>query len=297
MSTTTSPKSPSAAEVRRHVREMWAAVADAWEQHADYVEGRGAELTHRLLAEVAPRAGDRVLELACGAGDVGLAAAALVVPGEVVVSDVAAEMVAIAARRAEARKLTNVTPRVFGVEAIDADDATFDVVLCREGLMFAAEPALAVREIARVLRPDGRAAVAVWGPKARNPWLGVVFDAVGAQLGRPLPPSCMPGPFALADREELQRLLTTNGLDRVVVRELAVPLSAPSFDLWWNRVSALAGPLTTILNGLPEDAQRELAGRLRDAVRPFEANDGTLHFPGLALLASGRRRRKSRRPA
>jgi ubiquinone/menaquinone biosynthesis C-methylase UbiE len=297
VSTTTGPQEQSAKEVRRHVREMWAAVADAWEQHADFVEARGAEVTRRLLSEAAPRAGERLLELACGAGDVGLAAAPLVAPGEVVVSDVAAEMVAIAARRAEARELTNVTAGVFGVEAIDADDATFDVVVCREGLMFAADPALAVREIARVLRPDGRAAIAVWGPKARNPWLGVVFDAVSAQLGRPLPPPGLPGPFALADGAELQQLLTTNGLDQVVVREIAVPLSAPSIDTWWNRVSALAGPLTTILRGLPDDARRELAGRLRAAVGPYESSDGSLEFPGLALLASGRRRHESRRLA
>jgi ubiquinone/menaquinone biosynthesis C-methylase UbiE len=284
-------------EVRRHVQEMWAAVADAWEQHANFVEARGAEVTRQLLAETTPKRGERVLELAAGAGDVGLAAALLVAPGEVVVSDVATEMVAIAARRTEARGLANVALRAFGAEAIEFGDATFDVVLCREGLMFAADPALAVREITRVLRPSGRAAVAVWGPKAENPWLGLVFDAVSAQLGQPVPPPGTPGPFALADAASLERLLVTNGLDSVAIRALPVPLTAASFDQWWSRVSALAGPLTTILNSLPEVAQRELADRLRAAVRPFEENDGTLHFPGLALLASGRRANDARRPA
>jgi SAM-dependent methyltransferase len=61
------------------------------------------------------------------------------------------------------------------------------VVLCREGLMFAFDPAQAAAGIRRVLRPRGRVAVAVWGPRARNPWLGVVFDAVGAVLGAPVP--------------------------------------------------------------------------------------------------------------
>src|SRR6478672_5068773 len=157
MATTTDSQAPSAEQVRRHVREMWAAVADAWEQHADFVEARGAELTRQLLAETEPKPGKHVLELASGAGDVSLAVAPLVTPGEVVVSDVAPEMVAIAARRAEARGLANVSLRAFGAEAIDSDDATFDIVFCREGLMFAADPALAVREITRVLRPGGRA--------------------------------------------------------------------------------------------------------------------------------------------
>ena len=101
MSTTASRQTPSLEEVRRHVQEMWVAVAGAWEQHADFVEARGAELTRQLLAETEPKPGERVLELASGAGDVGLAVAPLVAPGEVVVSDIAAGMVAIAARRAE----------------------------------------------------------------------------------------------------------------------------------------------------------------------------------------------------
>ncbi len=283
MSTTTSTP---ADQVRRHIRELWAAVADAWEQHADFVEARGAELTRQLLVEAEPKPGKNVLELAAGAGDVSLAVAPLVAPGEVVISDVATEMVAIAARRVEARGLGNVSLRTFGAEAIDCDDATFDIVLCREGLMFAADPGLAVREITRVLRSGGRMAVAVWGPRAANPWLGLVFDAVSAQVERPLPPPGMPGPFALSDAERLAQLLSANGLDQVAVRGVPVPLTAPSFDEWWSRASALAGPLTTILAGLPKPAQSELADRLRAAVRPFEASDGALHFPGLALLAS-----------
>jgi hypothetical protein len=64
-------------------------------------------------------------------------------------------------------------------------------MLSREGLMFAADPALAVREITRALRTNRRMAVAVWGPKAQNPWLSVVFDAISAQLGCPFGlPAC-----------------------------------------------------------------------------------------------------------
>ena len=287
---------PAAEEIRRHVREMWAAVAEGWEIHADFVEARGKDVTGRMLRETAPQPGDRLLELASGAGDVGLAAAPLVAPAEVVVSDVAGEMTAIAARRADARGFANVTARTFGVEAIEADDASFDVVLCREGLMFAVDPALAVREIVRVLRPGGRVAVAVWGPRAQNPWLGVVFDAVSAQLRRPVPPPGMPGPFALADAATLARLFVTNGLDEVAVREVSVPLSAATFDEWWNRVGALAGPLTAILANLPEAAERELHARLREAVRPFETRDGGLELPGQSLLASARRPGDTGRP-
>ena len=85
---------------------MWASVAPAWAEHAD---SRGAAVTAKLLELTAPRSGERVLELACGPGGVGIAAAELVGPaGEVVLSDVAAQMTAIAAARAAALGLGNV---------------------------------------------------------------------------------------------------------------------------------------------------------------------------------------------
>src|SRR3954453_19212994 len=145
--------------LRARLRALWASVAPGWAQHAAYADARGARVTTRLLELAAPRPGERVLELACGAGGLGLAAAPLVEPdGEVVLSDVVPEMTAIAAARAREAGLRNVTTRVLDLEQIAAPDASYDVVLCREGLMFAPDPARAARELRRVLRPGGRVA-------------------------------------------------------------------------------------------------------------------------------------------
>ena len=275
--------------LRARLHGMWAAVAGGWAEHADYVDARAATATTRLLELSAPRRGERVLELACGPAGLGLEAARLVAPdGEVVLSDVAAEMTAIAAARAAVLGLTNVSTRELDLERIDEPDGSYDVVLCREGLMFAPEPARAVREIARVLRPGGRVALAVWGPRERNPWLGLVLDAASAQLGKPVPPPGVPGPFALDDADRLHALLCDAGLDDVRVSELAVPLRAGSFDEWWTRTSALAGPLAIMLGALPEDARRSLRARARAAVRDSETPDGVA-FPGVTLIALARR--------
>jgi len=272
--------------LRRRLHGMWAAVAPSWSEYAGYADDRGAAVTARMLDLSAPRTGERVLELACGPGGVGLAAAPLVGPGgQVVLSDVVAEKTAIAAARA--RGLDNVRTRELDLERIDEPDASYDVVLCREGLMFALDPGVAVGEIRRVLRPGGRVALAVWGPRERNPWLTLIFDTVGAHLGEPVPPPGIPGPFALDDPNRLADLLTGAGLASVEVEELAVPLRDPSFEAWWVRTRALAGPLAGRLAALPPAVLAAIEADLREAVRPFSTPRG-LEFPGVTLIAGAR---------
>jgi SAM-dependent methyltransferase len=280
---------PTVEAIRTQVHTMWASVATRWGENAEYVDERGAALTDAMLGRVGLAPGSRVLELACGAGGAGLAAAAVVGPtGEVVVSDVVPEMAAIAGGRASARGLSNVRTATLDLEHIEQPDAAYDVVLCREGLMFAVQPEQAATEIARVLRPDGRVAVAVWGARHANPWLGLVFDAVGAILGRPVPPPGVPGPFALGDPGKLRDVLAAGGLVDIDVTEIDTPCVAPSFEAWWARTASIAGPLATVVSGLDPSTTSALVTRLREAMAPFATADG-LVIPGRTLLASARR--------
>jgi SAM-dependent methyltransferase len=276
-------------DLRAHLHGMWAGVAGSWAKHAAYVDARGSEVTQTMLELSMPQPGERVLELACGPGSVGLAAAALVAPGgEVVLSDVVAEMTAIASARADALGLTNASTRQLDLERIEEPDGSYDIVLCREGIMLVPDPARAAREIRRVLRPGGRVALAVWGPRERNPWLGIVLDAVSAQTGSPVPPPGIPGPFSLDDPDKLADLLADARLVDVSVSELSTPLRAGSFEEWWTRTCDLAGPLAKMLAALPEDRAQSLGGRVREAIRPYETSTG-LEFPGTTLLAAARR--------
>jgi enediyne biosynthesis protein CalE5 len=276
--------------IRSAVHGMWAGVADRWEAHADEVDERGTALTERMLDLVALEPGDEVLELACGPGGAGLAAAARVGPtGNVLLSDVAAEMVAVAAARAEQQGIANVATATLDLEQIDQPDGRFDVVLCREGLMFAVDPARAVGEIHRVLRPGGRLAAAVWASPAQNPWLGLVLDAVSEATGFPVPPPGIPGPFSLADATALEQVVTAAGFTEVAIEEVASPLRAPTFEAWWERTLALAGPLATIVAGLPGEVTETVTTQLRASVEPYTTASG-LELPGVSLVVSGRRR-------
>ena len=276
-------------DLRAHLQGVWSTVSEAWTEHADFIDARGQVVTEWLLAATTPTAGDRVLELACGPGAVTLAVAGLVAPGEVVASDVAVEMFEAAVARAHAHGFSNVHGRRLDIEEIAEHDATFDLVYCRDGLQFALDPARAVSEIARVIKPGGRAAVAVWAERDRNPWLGLVLDVLSEQLGHPVPPPGIPGPFSLGDATMLERLFTDAEFADVRCEELSVPFRARSFDGWWLTTTSLAGPLALLIANLDAETTDKLRTRAHEAVAPFEAEDGSVEIPGVQHLLAARR--------
>jgi enediyne biosynthesis protein CalE5 len=293
MSAGTTPR-PTVDQVRDRVHRMWGSVAGAWAEHADEVEHRAEVVSAVMIDAVAPEPGDTVLELACGAGALGLALADRVSPGgSVLLSDVAPEMVEIAAAAAARRGQNGggselVSTRVIDLEQIDLPDESFDVVVCREGLMFAVDARRAAGEIARVLKPGGRLAVAVWGPRDRNPWLGVLADTIQEHTGSPVPPPGVPGPFSLSAEGQLQNALAKAGLEEVLIEEVAVPTEDASFEEYWQVRLQLAGPLKNVLAGLPTEVLGAIRESVRERLSQYLNPDG-LTIPGLAYVATARR--------
>ena len=267
--------------------DMWNSVAPGWEANADFVDDQLSLATEALLDAAGIGDGDAVLDLAAGPGGAGLAAAERVGPsGTGVLSDVAAEMVAVAARRASDDQ--RVSTAVFDQSEIAADDGHFDAVISRHGLMFVEDAATAVLEAARVLRPGGRYAAMTWGPRGENPWLGSVLDAVGEQFGVPFPPPNVRGPFSLDDATLLTSVLQDGGLEGVQVQSIATPMRAASLQAWWERVPKLAGPLAIALAGMEPDVREAIAQRALSAGASASCREGDqILFAGSVLIGSG----------
>lgn len=275
--------------LRASLRSMWESVAASWREHAESVDARGAVVAQAMLDVADLRPGERVLELACGPGGVGMAAAEMVGPdGSVVLSDFSSQMTAVAASRSKANGLANVTTREWDLQQIDCRDASFDAVLCRDGLMLVVDAATAVREAWRVLQPAGRAVFAVWGPRERNPWLGVLFDAVTAQLGVAVPPPGIPGPFSLDAPGALGALLSEAGFTDVAVHEVSVLMHAASVDEWWSVIPSLAGPLAQLLASLPAEVRAAIRADAEVALAGFATPDG-YELPGVSVVGVGHR--------
>lgn len=164
---------------RRIQRYGWDIAVEDYDKHWVPVLTSCSE---RCLAMVAPKAGERVLDVATGTGVAAfLAANAVGETGEVVATDISENMIEAVRRAAGRRGVANMTCARADAEELPYEDASFDAALCVLGLMYPADPQNAIEQMCRVLKPGGRVAVCVWGRRDRCGW-NEVFPIVDARV-------------------------------------------------------------------------------------------------------------------
>lgn len=264
------------------------AIAPTWERRRGDIEQVAAPVRRWMLAELAPRPGQTILELAAGVGDTGFEAAPLVGDGgRVICTDFSPAMVEAARRRGDALGLRNVDYRVMDAERIELEAASVDGVICRYALMLMTDPAAALAETRRVLRPHGRLVLAVWGPPERNPFFTLAGGALVRRGLVPPPDPAAPGIFSLGARERLADLLTRAGFADARIEEVAVRLFARDVDDYLGFTADTAGPLALALRALDEEQRRSVAADVAEAAAPFSVAGG-LELPAVTLVAVAR---------
>lgn len=267
--------------------EVAEALAPTWERRRGFVEGVSTPVREWMLRELAPQAGDAVLELAAGVGDTGFEAARLAGPGGRLIStDISPAMVDAARRRGQALGLANVEYRMIDAERIELADDAVDGVLCRFGYMLMPEPARALAETRRVLRPGGRLALAVWGRPESNPFFSLLGKLLVERGHLPPPEPDGPGIFSMASPERTQSLIAAAGFGRVRVEEVPVHVEFATIDEYLEITADTAGVLALALRDLGAAERDEIAGELSRAFAPFGTSSG-YELPGVALCASG----------
>jgi SAM-dependent methyltransferase len=266
-------------------QDEWGAAAEHWARAAEKDEvGASADAAVWMLKATGLQPGERVLEVAGGAGRVGLQAAAEVAPeGSVLCSDFSEEMVKVARERFERLGVSNIETRALDAQSLDLGDGSFDAVLCRFGYMLMPDPLQALRESARVLRPGGRLVMAVWGEAAENRWLSSILDIVISHLDAPAPPPGTPGPFALGDPAGLRKLLEQADLTEVEVDPIRTKQPYDSLEAWWEKVLSVGGPLKAVLDPLPEAKLNAIRDDVFSSGREFVTAEGSAVFPATIL--------------
>jgi SAM-dependent methyltransferase len=239
------------------------------------------EWAPRVSAAARLKAGDRVLDVACGTGVLAREARVRVGPGGSVTGlDLNPGMLAVAERLAP-----EIRWRQGDAGNLPFQASSFDVVVSQFGLMFFPDRVGAIREMARVLTPAGRLAVAVWDSLERTPAYAAEVALVERMAG-PDAAAALRFPFCLGDTGQLAELFSAAGFPAAVVSTHTGTGHFPSIRIMVE--ADLRGwlPLVgiTLENGLIED----ILGQAETALAPYRQADGTVAFDAPAhIVAAG----------
>jgi SAM-dependent methyltransferase len=262
---------------RRVQRYGWDLAAGEYEPlwHAQL-----ATTQSRLMRSASLQPGDHVLDVACGTGLVALAAAKAVGPGGRVVGvDISGEMVEAARRKADERVVPQATFARMDAEKLELPDARFDVAFCALGLMYVCDPAQALREMRRVLKPEGRISLAVWGERSRCAW-SEIFPIVEAEVESDVCPLF----FQLGGVGTLSTLCLRMGFDSVEAHRIAVTLDYADADEMC-RAALVGGPAALAWSRFDQQTRERVCDRYVKALAPFRYSRG-YRLPGEFVIVS-----------
>jgi len=242
-----------------------------------FVPTIGAPLARDLIDAVDLRAGERVLDVACGTGIVArLAAERVGTGGSVAGVDINESMLAVA-RSVERPAGATILWDETTAESMPLPDASFDVVLCQLGLQFIADKVAALREMRRVLTRRGRVFVSVPTP---TKFFNVLDDA----LARHIPPAAgfVRMVFSLHDEREIEQLFREAGFNDVGVRSETKTIHLPPpKEFLWQYVQST--PLMALIANVDVGVLRALEHDVEEEWQQWARDGGMTYRQGMII--------------
>ncbi|HLU83379.1 MAG TPA: methyltransferase domain-containing protein [Trueperaceae bacterium] len=222
-------------------------------------------------AQVAP--GDRVLDVACGTGIAARSAAGRVgSQGAVVGVDINPGMLRVARIKAPEMQWLEAS-----AEELPFEDESFDAVLCQFALMFFTDKVAALEEMARVLKPGGRLAVAVWDALENTPGYAAMTDLLRRLFGDEAARS-LESPYSLGDTDRLRDLFANAGLGDVRLETRNDTANFASIEAWVR--TDVKG--WTLADTLDDEQYQRLLHEAERELRRFAMATGEVAFPASA---------------
>lgn len=260
--------------LKTKLKSMW--MAGDFGQIAKQLETEAETFINRLGL----KPGDRVLDVACGSGNLAIPAARA--GADVTGADIATNLLEQGRARAAAEGLT-IQFDEGDAEKLPYEDASFDVVVSMFGAMFAPRPELTAAELVRVCRSGGRIAMANWTPEGH---IGEMFKATGKHVP---PPPNMPSPLKWGDEATVRERL------RAGISELKLTRRMCRFNLPFTPAEVVEhfrtyyGPTQRAFAALDTNGQAALRSDLEQLwAKHNQATDNTTQVDGeyLEVLAT-----------
>lgn len=239
---------PQLEQIREQQKETWNKFSPGWRKWdaftMDWLKPMGEEIIRSLKLKET----DTVLDVAAGTGEPGLTIATIVKKGKVIITDLAEGMLEVARDNASKKGITNYETIACDVSELPFETETFDAISCRFGFMFFPDMLMAAKEMARVLKPGGRIAAAVWSVPEKNVWITATMGTINKNMQLPAPPPGAPGMFRCGNPGFLADLFKQAGLKNVSEKEITGKLNAGSKERYWSFINEVAAPVVAAMS-------------------------------------------------
>ena len=271
-------------------RQQWEDYAEGWSAWGSFLETWLGAATERMLNLAGVRAGDRVLDVAAGAGGQGIAAARRVGPsGQVLATDLSPTILEYASRAAEAASVANLsTLELDGERLHELPAESFDAAISRLGLIYFPNRQQALSGIRHALRDGGRFAAVTYSTAAANGFFSVPVSIIRERAQLPAPAPGQPGPFTLADPDVLTSELDQAGFRDIEVDVIDAPvlLSSAAECTRFERESF--GALHQMLASMALNERDVVWKEIESALSRYDTGDGFVG-PCELVIAGGTR--------
>jgi ubiquinone/menaquinone biosynthesis C-methylase UbiE len=244
----------------------------AWSSGDYAVVGTTLQIVGEELCEALDlRAGQRVLDVAAGNGNVSLAAARRWC--EVVSTDYVPALLERGRQRAAADRLV-MEFREADAEALPFADGSFDAVVSTFGVMFTPDQDRAAAELLRVCRPGGKIGLASWTPEG---FIGRLFKTIGRHLP---PPAGARSPALWGTRGRIAELFQAQA-QSIVTAQRSFVFRYRSAEHWLEVFRGYYGPLLKAFAALQPEPQQALRQDILALIGELNrSGDGSMVVPG-----------------
>jgi ubiquinone/menaquinone biosynthesis C-methylase UbiE len=271
----TSPIQFDPVKYKNTTRDQWQAAAEAWYRWSPTLNQWLGKATERMLDMAGITTGQRVLDIAAGAGEQSITAAKKVGPsGVVLATDISSTILTFAQQMARQAGVNNIQTSVMDGENLTLEEETFDAVISRVGLIYFPDQHRALSEMLRVLKPGGKVAAIVYSTSDKNQFFSIPVSVIRKRANLPPPLPGQPGPFSLGAEGVLEKTFAQAGFVNVKAERIDSPLRLPTAKECVRFEKESFGALHQMMSALSDQEKASVWEDIEAELTKFEGENG-----------------------